>query len=62
MLRLAPRWQCGSEPSGKGAVGRHAYRAEIRVVLHEEFLELGQNVLAVGVLAQRGDVGTDLVH
>lgn len=49
-----------------GAVQSHgargSYGAQVGVVLQEVFLQLGQDVLAVGVLPQGRDVGTDLVH
>ena len=39
-----------------------ANRPEVCVVLQEVLLQLGQDVLAVGVLPEGGDVGPDLVH
>lgn len=44
-----------------GARRRRAYGAELRR-LHEELLQLRDDVLAVRVLAQRADVRSDLVH
>ena len=45
-----------------GAVGRwHTDRSQLLVVLDVELFELGEDVLAVRELAQRGDVRPDLV-
>lgn len=44
------------------AVRGRSDRSEVDVVLQEVLLELRQNVLAVRVLAQRGDVRPDFVH
>ena len=43
------------------AVGGDANRRKISVVLHIVFLQLGENVLAVRVLAEYSDMRTDLV-
>ena len=46
----------------ESSVGRHADGAEVGRVFEEEFLQFGQDVFAVRVLAQCGDVGSNLVH
>lgn len=47
-------------PCSDDAVGGAADGPQVHAVLHVVLLQLGQDVLAVGVLAQRGDVGPDL--
>lgn len=42
------------------AVWRSADGPKVHAVLHVVLLQLGQDVLAIGVLAQGGDVGPDL--
>lgn len=42
------------------AIWRSTDGPEVNAVLHVVLLQLGQDVLAVGVLAQGGDVGPDL--
>lgn len=53
----------GSEPrsaASDDAVGGAADGPEVNPVLHVVLLQLGQDVFAVGVLAQGGDVRPDL--
>lgn len=42
------------------AVGGPANGPQVRATLHVVLLQLGQDVLAVGIFAQGGDVGPDL--
>lgn len=48
--------------SRKCPVGGHANRPQIIAGLHVELFQLGQDMFAIGVFAQGGHMGTDLVH
>lgn len=46
--------------SSHDAVGRAAERTQVNAVLHVVLLQLGEDVFAVRVLPQGGNVGSDL--
>jgi len=54
--------RCGTSTQPlQSAVGGDSYRWKISIVLHVVLLKLGQDVLAVRVLAEHCDMWTDLV-
>jgi len=63
LWRKCSRVAQGSRSEGHGVDGGGSNGAEVgRRVLHEVLLQLGDDVLAVSVLAQRAQVRPDLVH